>query len=320
MGQGQSIPGAQGIQGIQGPQGPLGPRGDKGDPSIIPGPQGPQGLLGPQGPQGPQGNKGDKGDTGDRGGLGPLGPAGPQGVQGNKGDTGAQGPPGDVSKDFMKGNSLWCADGELCKIPAGKTGIDYHSIGGVNGYKFTQNDILISKSNGIRFGDGYTKQNDAGSIAYGRFDNGEAGTLNIIGGGKEGSIRQVNVWDHLNVMDKIYTKNIEASESIRTPSIWPAKDTDDWLRIYGTNKNGTAVYGGMSIEKGLTVGSWDKSLPGQIRSNQFCSLDGKQCLNFDDKGSWMTNKRGDNFMLQGDGNLVMRNNKGEVKWASNTYY
>lgn len=315
MGQGQSIPGAQGIQG---PQGPLGPRGDKGDPSIIPGPQGPQGLLGPQGPQG---NKGDKGDTGDRGGLGPLGPAGPQGVQGNKGDTGAQGPPGDVSKDFMKGNSLWCADGELCKIPAGKTGIDYHSIGGANEYKFNKDDILVSKSNGIRFGDGYTKQADAGLIAYGRFDKGEAGSLNIVGGGKEGSIRQVNLWDHLNVMDKIYTTKIEASESIRTPSIWPKKSDDDWLRIYGTNKGGTAVYGGMSIEKGLTVGSFDTSVPGEVRSNKFCSLDGKQCLNFNSNGWWITNNRGDSVVFQNDANLIVKKpNNGDILWVTNKYY
>ena len=90
-------------------QGQSGPIGPKGDPSNIPGPMGPLGPLGPQGPKGEPSNI-----PGPMGPQGPLGPQGPQGIQGTIG------PKGEVSFDFMKQNTLWCADGEICKLPAGK--------------------------------------------------------------------------------------------------------------------------------------------------------------------------------------------------------
>lgn len=117
MGQGQSGPiGPKGdpsnIPGPMGPLGPIGPIGPKGEPSNIPGPLGPQG---PQGLQGPIGPKGEPSNIpGPMGPMGPLGPQGPQGIQG------PIGPKGEVSFDFMKQNTLWCADGEICKLPAGK--------------------------------------------------------------------------------------------------------------------------------------------------------------------------------------------------------
>lgn len=59
-----------------------------------PGP--PQHLIGIQGPPGPQG---------------PLGP---------------QGQPGQVTYDFLRNNSLWCADGNICQIPSNKIGINFN--------------------------------------------------------------------------------------------------------------------------------------------------------------------------------------------------
>ena len=122
-------------------EGPQGLKGDRGDV----GPQGPKGDVGPQGPaglskwmelsddnkkelggilatdyksafKGDQGPKGDKGDTG------------AQGPKGDKGDTGAQGPQGPAGAafnsqagiDYLKANVMWCADGNLCTVPAGK--------------------------------------------------------------------------------------------------------------------------------------------------------------------------------------------------------
>jgi cytoskeletal protein CcmA (bactofilin family) len=38
---------------------------------------------------------------------------------------GPAGKDGEVSKDFMKTNTLWCADGELCKVPVGKYGMEW---------------------------------------------------------------------------------------------------------------------------------------------------------------------------------------------------
>lgn len=62
------------------------------------------GLVGSAGPPGPQGP------------LGPPGQAGPQGQPGNNGE---------VTNDFLKANSLWCADGQICLLPSTKTGIDF---------------------------------------------------------------------------------------------------------------------------------------------------------------------------------------------------
>jgi hypothetical protein len=65
-------------------------------------------FKGPQGPEGPQG---------------PLGPEGPKGK-----DSQVQGPPGkdgEVTFEFMRNNTFWCADSDFCTLPNLKTGVDY---------------------------------------------------------------------------------------------------------------------------------------------------------------------------------------------------
>lgn len=91
------------------------------------------GLVGSAGPPGPQGP------------LGPPGPIGPPGPSGNNGE---------VTNDFLKENSLWCADGQICLIPSTKTGIDfgttqfYNAInakGVLSDFKIvSQNDFYIN--------------------------------------------------------------------------------------------------------------------------------------------------------------------------------
>lgn len=64
-----------------------------------------------------------------KGPQGPIGPQGPLGPEGPKGDDSkVQGPPGkdgEVTFDFMRDNTLWCADSDFCTIPNLKTGVDY---------------------------------------------------------------------------------------------------------------------------------------------------------------------------------------------------
>lgn len=63
---------------------------------------------------------------GQQGIQGPLGPEGPQGKPGL--DSIIPGPPGkngEVTYDFMRNNTLWCADSDLCEIPKNKTGVSY---------------------------------------------------------------------------------------------------------------------------------------------------------------------------------------------------
>lgn len=91
------------------------------------------GLVGPQGPPGP---------------LGPLGPPGPPGPPG---PTGLD---GQVTNDFLKRNSLWCADGEVCFIPSTKTGINFggaqmynsiNSLGNLSDFNIlSKNDLYIN--------------------------------------------------------------------------------------------------------------------------------------------------------------------------------
>lgn len=67
--------------------------------------------------------KGPEGKPGPEGKIGPEGPKGPKGE-----DSKVAGPPGkdgEVTFDFMRGNTLWCADSDFCTLPKLKTGVDY---------------------------------------------------------------------------------------------------------------------------------------------------------------------------------------------------
>ena len=64
-----------------------------------------------------------KGPEGQKGPIGPVGPQGPKGEASK-----VQGPPGkdgEVTFDFMRNNTLWCADSDFCTMPKVKTGVDY---------------------------------------------------------------------------------------------------------------------------------------------------------------------------------------------------
>jgi hypothetical protein len=85
----------------------------------TPGPAGPSGIRGDTGPLGAKGDKGDKGDTG------------------NIGDANAV-------KAAMQPNTLWCADGDFCKLP-NKKGIqgngDFNiQLASKNGIVFSNED------------------------------------------------------------------------------------------------------------------------------------------------------------------------------------
>ena len=79
------------------------------------------------------------------------GATGPQGLQGPPGPTGVggpQGPAGDVSKQFLKESTLWCADGGLCTLPKGKNGIDW----GYGGSKiYDEGQLIIESDDNIYF-------------------------------------------------------------------------------------------------------------------------------------------------------------------------
>jgi hypothetical protein len=242
--------GPKGLQGIQGPIGPLGPSGPIGEPGVsnIPGPQG---LIGLQGPIGLQGIQGLKGDQGIQGIQGLKGDQGIQGLVGPIGLQGIQGPIGDVSKDFMKANGMWCADGELCKIPVGKKGIDWGygaskifddgqlkvssddniflQIGDYNTMQIQKDNVFLANGTALQFGQGFEKVANAGEISYGRYDGGVDGSLNIVGAGKNGQARSVRVWDTLRLGDATLRQD------------------DDWLRIISDKNNN------QSYDKGLAA-------------------------------------------------------------------
>lgn len=88
-----------------------------------------------QGPAGPPGLRGPEGDDGPPGPIGPPGPAGPAGEDGgNMTITELEQRAKMHATDYMDtftdrnhGKLIWCADGELCRLPAGKK-IDYSNI------------------------------------------------------------------------------------------------------------------------------------------------------------------------------------------------
>ena len=62
---------------------------------------------------------GPRGDPGQRGIPGPQGERGIQGIQGERGEKGEKGVDSD-NIEFIKKNTLWCADGQFCTLPEGK--------------------------------------------------------------------------------------------------------------------------------------------------------------------------------------------------------
>ena len=89
-----------------------------------------------------------------KGNIGPQGPLGPQGPPGPIGPQGSVGKDGEVTNEYLKANSLWCTDGQICVIPSTKTGIDFgttqmynaiNSKGIISDFKITsQNDLYIN--------------------------------------------------------------------------------------------------------------------------------------------------------------------------------
>lgn len=69
-----------------------------------------------------------KSDTfkGPQGAIGPQGPLGPEGPKGKDSQVpGPVGKDGEVTFDFMRNNTFWCADSDFCTLPNLKTGVDY---------------------------------------------------------------------------------------------------------------------------------------------------------------------------------------------------
>ncbi len=157
--------GTMGPIGPMGPLGPVGPIGTMG-PMGLPGTMGPIGLTGPIGPQGQTGMDGTMGPIGPMGligTMGPIGPMGPQGpasgTMGPMGPAGTMGPiglaaiksisvlntigtlgftlndgtvnpiPSNFTSELVKGNSLWCADGNICSLPDNKNTIVFGTTG-----------------------------------------------------------------------------------------------------------------------------------------------------------------------------------------------
>ena len=123
----------------QGPSGPIGAKGERGDIGPL-GPKGERGDIGPIGPIGPKGDKGDKGDAG-----------GPKGDKGDKGDTGLSFDT-DAGKNYLKSTSLWCADGDFCKLPDNKKGVT--------------GDLIIQGALSIPSGKQFTFRDPAHGVGY----------------------------------------------------------------------------------------------------------------------------------------------------------
>jgi hypothetical protein len=98
--------------------------------------------------------------------------------------------------------------------------------------------------------------------------------------------------------DNIYFNTKDRRMEIRNDGTYFNQDglkplnEQDWMRIFGSNANGTAMYNGVSINGGggLNVGNWGKVPQGQIRTSD------RMCV-----GAWCWVQDGDYLYLEKDG-------------------
>lgn len=128
--------------------------------SLFQGPKGDQGIPGPIGRQGIQGPKGEKGD------IGPVGPIG---------KTGPTGPAGGIQEADIKPKVMWCADGNICKVPSNSTGVDLlnkniTNVNIINSGRLNANEIGFKDWSTFRTGYGGFEAgylNDANDLSKG---------------------------------------------------------------------------------------------------------------------------------------------------------
>jgi hypothetical protein len=314
MGAPQSIP----VRGDIGPLGPKGDKGEKGDKGDT-GKQGDKGDSGgPRGPVGPDGVPGPRGTAGPDGTPGGRGPAGPDGVPGPRGPAGAD-------PDYTK--LMYFANGTVGVSPANlfitketqnKSDATNSEISNdtttasvkalalygnsssgakkVNIYDnlYVNGNIDVPKSSFLQFGLGYTREENAGQISYGKHDGLENGSLNIVGGGKTAdNNRVVRVWDTLQIGGAILRQD------------------NEWLRII-SDKNNPGSY-----DKGLAAKKlWASDSIEVANRNILAELDDlkKNTVRID---RWYGIQNMDNRRLQmsGDGSRATNDNNGG-NWES----
>ena len=219
-----------GVQGLRGPAGPQGERGFPG-PAGAQGGQGPTGLTGPTGPKGETGAMGPAGPRGERGFPGPTGPPGAAGLpgatglQGPKGETGIQGPPGNPANIGLdpRFNSIGRDSGDYFRIHGTpKTGVAlYNGLavndnGGLNvgawdrvpngevhanriqsrGGMFSTGDVQLNGRSTLHLGVNEGKEQSAGKIGFRTFSG---DSVDIVGAGNDGQIRNVRVFDRMTI-------------------------------------------------------------------------------------------------------------------------
>ena len=231
---------------------------------------------------------------------GPQGPIGPPGKDGTNGKDGIQGPIGlgydsDPSKAFLKSNSLWCADGEMCNIPKGKKGLDwgfggskisddgnlriesddtiYTRVKGKDVVTTSEERVIMDSGNpagfsmfalqnkGLLFRNGDTRPDDGGpKMMTLRNDD---GSLRLMASNNEIQVPGNNL---LHLGAGLAGK--EGAAGKIGYGIW----TPDGLDIVG---------GGKAIGE-RSVRIWDKLDVNSIRTDKICSRNGRNCINLDD--------------------------------------
>jgi Collagen triple helix repeat (20 copies) len=217
-----NLKGPQGIQGIPGQKGDTGLTG----PAGIQGNRGETGLTGPQGIQG---IPGQKGDTGLAGIQGQIGLAGIQGIQGLPGKD------GEVTNQFLKENSLWCADGDICTVPKNIVSSKDITISGKSVFQ----GLLTSKGGAI-FETGST------------FD----GFSNLNGPSTHGGLATFNGNTRFNKNISVHPDNVFSIDEVNVPG-GRLKIDATGARLGGDltiAKNATA---NQFNAKKITIGAWN---------------------------------------------------------------
>ena len=341
----QGPAGPLGPQGIPGPAGPLGPQGIPGPAGPL-GPQGIPGPAGPQGPQGIPGSGADYTKAVDfqlgnaaAPGRGPVGPARALVRDGSSSLT------INYDNDFTGGVNI-NANGGLrvggnsnlngdVNIPSGKALTirdQYHGLsfaddmdgpalygygGGklrvagnargeqtVDTLKWNRDGITVqgntlTGTNPIKFSSKWSgfpdDKRNASEISN---DIDDYKQLMIVGNKSAGAERRVGVWDRMDVHGAL---------GVQGAGIKPI-DNADWMRIFGTEGNGTAMYKGVSINEGggLNVGQWARVPEGMIKTKNLRVENGVSLGGTGEFSIDYPNVGGGRFVVDNEGNVKAR--------------
>ena len=191
-------------------------------------------------------------------------------------------------------NSLWCADGEMCKIPDNKKGIDW----GFGGSKIYDNGNLTIESDDIIYtrvkgkdvvttvadGMNLDNGNPSGFVAVNLqnqgslFRNGDKRTDD--GGPKMMTLR--NGDGSLRLIASTNDIQVPGGNTLHFGAGYEKEESAGKIGYGIWTPDGLDIVGGGKAIGERSVRIWDKLDVNSIRTDKICSRNGRNCINLDD--------------------------------------